>query len=244
MSKYNNTVRRIECNLKGRDIIVGDIHGHFTRLYEALTKIGFDGAQDRLFSVGDLVDRGPESEKALVWLRQPWFFAIRGNHEEAAVEFAAGNADIGSYRSAFGGGWNIDNPQETREQLAQVFAALPVGFEIATASGIVGVLHADCPVNSWDVLKARLANGGLEADAVAGMCVWSRDRADRLNDGLIEGVRAVVVGHTPVDRVTSLGNVIYIDTQGWLRGHFTLLDVTTLRQAEPIPACTLDWAGA
>jgi len=36
---------------------------------------------DQLFSVGDLVDRGPESHRVLEWLARPWFFAICGNHD-------------------------------------------------------------------------------------------------------------------------------------------------------------------
>jgi serine/threonine protein phosphatase 1 len=60
---------------------VGDIHGHFQRLQQCLEAVGFDPAVDRLFSVGDLVDRGPHSEAALDWLAQPWFHAVQGNHE-------------------------------------------------------------------------------------------------------------------------------------------------------------------
>ena len=52
---------RLAQNTVGRDIAVGDIHGCFTELQRGLDTIGFDPCTDRLFSVGDLVDRGPES---------------------------------------------------------------------------------------------------------------------------------------------------------------------------------------
>ena len=59
-------------------------------------------------------------------------------------------------------------------------------------------------------------------------------RFDKLFRDDVAGVRAVVVGHTPVERFTSLGNVHYIDTRGWRPpGRFTLLDAHTLRAAEP-----------
>jgi serine/threonine protein phosphatase 1 len=46
----------------------------------------------------------------------------------------------------------------------------------------------------------------------------------------VRGVRALVVGHTPVMSPTILGNVYHIDTGGWTpRGYFTLLDLATLR---------------
>ena len=62
---------RIPRNVSGRDFAVGDVHGHFSRLRQSLDRLGFDPALDRLFSVGDLVDRGPENEQVLDWLRQP-----------------------------------------------------------------------------------------------------------------------------------------------------------------------------
>lgn len=242
MTAYSTEIRRFGPNLLGgRDIIVGDIHGCFSKLHSALLAIDFDGAHDRLFSVGDLVDRGPESDQALVWLRQPWFFACRGNHEEAACEWAAGNIPIDLYRNGFGGGWNIGNQQAESERIAAAFLALPLGFELETATGLVGILHADCPADDWEELKDRLAAGGFAASATADLCVWSRDRTERGNEDQVAGVRAVVVGHTPMDRMTSLGNVIYIDTMGWKNGHFTLLDAATLRPAEPKPAVQLSW---
>ena len=69
---------KIPRNERGRDFAVGDVHGHFSRLQEGLDRLGFDPARDRLFSVGDLVDRGPENEAALEWLAQPWFHAVQG----------------------------------------------------------------------------------------------------------------------------------------------------------------------
>ena len=52
-------------NPAGRDLAAGDVHGHFDTLEQALEQIAFDPVSDRLFSVGDLVDRGPRLEAAL-----------------------------------------------------------------------------------------------------------------------------------------------------------------------------------
>ena len=62
---------RFARNERGRDFAVGDIHGCFSDLARGLKAIGFDEKADRLFSVGDLVDRGPESTHALEWLASP-----------------------------------------------------------------------------------------------------------------------------------------------------------------------------
>ena len=71
----------LEENNIGRDFIVGDLHGHYSKLIEGLNKINFDTEKDRLFCVGDLVDRGSEVEECLMLLREKWFFSVMGNHE-------------------------------------------------------------------------------------------------------------------------------------------------------------------
>ena len=63
-------------------------------------------------------------------------------------------------------------------------------------------------------------------------------RFDKLFRDDVAGVRAAVVGHTPVERFTSLRNVHYIDTAAWKGGNanpapFPLLDAHTLRPADP-----------
>lgn len=245
-------IKHFEQNKRGRDLIVGDIHGCFTKLRAALDDVGFSPeAGDRLFSVGDLVDRGPESDQALDWLEFPWFHAVQGNHEDMAIRWGklVCNMDVQNY-AANGGAWNIANTPEERASFSHAFSVLPMAIEVETASGLVGIVHAECPMESWtDFAEAlrtgwvRLSNGELRnsraaMDALTDACTWSRARIQSLDDGIVDGVRAVVVGHTPMERMTSLGNTIFIDTAGWHpRGHgFTILDAATLDRAyRPAP---------
>lgn len=70
----------------GRDWVVGDVHGCFETLRRALLAIDFEYGGDRLFSVGDLIDRGPNSIEALAWLEGGRFAAaVMGNHEAEMV---------------------------------------------------------------------------------------------------------------------------------------------------------------
>ena len=86
-------VRRVPEAL-GRDFVVGDIHGAFDILMKALEAVGFNPKTDRLFSVGDLVDRGNYSQLALEFLSEPWVFAVRGNHEQMLLDmYASGKVD-------------------------------------------------------------------------------------------------------------------------------------------------------
>lgn len=228
-------IERYSVNTAGRDLIVGDVHGCFTKLRQALADVGFNPeGGDRLFSVGDLVDRGPESPEAVEWVMKPWFHAVQGNHEDMAIRWPNGNMDPGNY-IANGGGWNVSNTPEACAALSKCFAMLPVAMELETAKGLVGIVHADCPFDSWQDFAASLEDESLSGSmlgAIVDAAQWSRERLANPDQTGVSGVVAVVVGHTPMQRFTSLGNVLYIDTGGWLpRGHFTVLDAATLAPA-------------
>ena len=74
-------VKHFALNTAGRDFVVGDIHDCFSELQAKLDNLDFDEDVDRLFSVGDLIDRGAESRRSLEWLDKPWFHAVRGTRE-------------------------------------------------------------------------------------------------------------------------------------------------------------------
>lgn len=244
-------VQRFERNIAGRDLCVGDIHGCFTRLAVELERIAFDPTIDRLFSVGDLVDRGPESTESLEWVNKPWFHAVRGNHEDMAIRFPDGNMDVGNY-AANGGSWNIGLQPYESLAFSDAFSNLPVAIELATSQGKVGIVHADCPMPTWRQLTDALTlyqnlvpgvknalpqgMGRITLNSIYEACLWSRDRVQGYGEqGDVPDVRAVVVGHTPMQRFTSLGNVLYIDTgavfqgRGSAGGFFTILDLDTLK---------------
>lgn len=239
-------VEHFGINTEGRDFAVGDIHGHFSRLRAALTSIGFDESRDRLFSVGDLVDRGPESDQVLDWLNKPWVHAVRGNHEDMAIRWPNGNMDTDNY-AANGGSWNIANPPIAQREIAVHLGELPIAIEVETEQGLVGIVHADCPFPTWRDFAVSLDDAGMSncmRKAVFEAALWSRERIQSEDQSSISDVRAVVVGHTPLKRAAVLGNVHYIDTGGWLRdGHFTFLDLKHL-QFTPAPAPKLDWEAA
>jgi serine/threonine protein phosphatase 1 len=196
-----NIIQRFGLNLRGRDLVVGDIHGHFSKLQLALDAAGFAPENgDRLFSVGDLVDKGPESHLASAWLDLTWFKAACGNHDFDSTEY----------------------PE---------LAEMPVAIEVETADGIVGILHADSPYTVWPELIADLRAG---VPYLARRCMTSRHRIKCHSTRGVDGVLAVVVGHTPVQRPVVLGNVHHIDTRGWQPdGYFTLLDLDTLEPVAP-----------
>lgn len=57
--KLGNGFATLDVNRRGRDFIVGDLHGQKALLERALPLVNFDPAADRLIALSDLIDRGP-----------------------------------------------------------------------------------------------------------------------------------------------------------------------------------------
>jgi serine/threonine protein phosphatase 1 len=98
-------IKTLEKNENGRDFVCGDLHGSFSCLERFLENVKFDVSKDRLISVGDLVDRGPENEKCLSLLYEPWFFATKGNHEQLMEDFFYDDISPVNYWFNNGGLW-------------------------------------------------------------------------------------------------------------------------------------------
>ena len=202
-------VRRFARNPAGRDFVVGDVHGMFPALRDLLTRVGFDEECDRLFSVGDLIDRGPCSREALAWLAKPWFHAVRGNHEQLLLD-----SDDPTSRDLWirhnGGDWWLACSPAERDAFREACAALPIALEIATTKGRVGVVHADAPhSNSWTDFLSRLDSCD---ERVIEHALWSRERVTTGSPGRVAGVDLVFCGHTPTTRIVEAENVRFIDT--------------------------------
>ncbi len=73
--------------------VVGDIQGCYRQLQELLEHIDFHPARDRLWSVGDLVNRGPDSLAVLRFFQQLGAHggAVLGNHDMHLLAVAHGN---------------------------------------------------------------------------------------------------------------------------------------------------------
>ena len=209
-------------NQVGRDFVVGDVHGCFTRLSAELDRLKFDCKVDRLFSVGDLVDRGPQSSAVIDWLIQPWFHAVRGNHEQMALDYLAANIDPDDYR-LYGGGWFTELNLLQQQRIATHFDMLPIALEVDTPSGLAGIVHGDCPFPSWEELVNELSSE--DALVIAETCMSSRERIINMDDAGVTGVARLFVGHTPVPRPISLGNVHYIDTGAVFGNPLTVIQI-------------------
>lgn len=230
MARTGPAVVRFEANALGRDFAVGDIHGAFADLRRALDAIGFDEHRDRLFSVGDLVDRGPESEAALEWLDRPWFQAVCGNHDFMTWRSALGRPFAAVDHLAHGGQWLARLSPDAQKRMGERLAALPMVIEVETAAGLVGIVHADFPSDDWNDLAEFEWLDLDQMRSQTGQCLWSVDRYRYQYTGTVKNIRAVVHGHKTLPAMATLGNVFFIDTGGWQpTGRFTFLELGSLK---------------
>jgi serine/threonine protein phosphatase 1 len=204
-------VRRFNRNANGRDWVVGDIHGCFSTLDLALEKLEFDTRRDRLFSVGDLMDRGPESSRAIEYLDKPWFHAVRGNHEQFLLDTRPDDTRAICLWWANGGQWFFDQPTSVRQTIREAVSKLPYVIEGETGCGIAGIVHADVPRKlDWATLIARVE---AQDRSTLETIIWGRSRVTGQVRTGIEGIFRVFCGHTPVrGGIKVVGNVFCIDT--------------------------------
>ncbi|MFC5429465.1 metallophosphoesterase [Paraburkholderia denitrificans] len=240
---------------------MGDIHGCFSLLDAELQTLGFDPERDRLFSVGDLVDRGEESDAVLEAVSRYGIKAVRGNHEQGILDWMALNGDGPSpqfltdmradpyhaisewaYRdgptrqlASNGGEWFIklygteDMGWNRAQAIARYFAALPYAIEIETEHGQIGIVHADVPFASWYQLLRALTRPTPD-DSTREQLLWDRRRWKlRAVADHIEGVTAVIAGHTPTHDVAQCGNLINIDTGAVYGNKLTILNLSDVR---------------
>ena len=200
--------------------VIGDLHGCRSLLQQKLQEISFDAGQDLLLSVGDLIDRGEENIECLALLKQPWFRAVRGNHEQMMLEHLRHHG--GTYPWLINGGsWypalNADNRNRVHA-LLPVVAVLPLIIEVAMPGKKTVICHADYPGDHYAYGKP------VNEDVV----LWDRDRITASDHGEIKhisGADQFIFGHTPVPVPLIFANQHYIDTGAVITGNLTLLQI-------------------
>lgn len=218
-------------NEQGRDFVVGDIHGYFQTLERLLEAIGFDVSVDRLFSVGDLIDRGPESQRAAEFIGKPWFHPIRGNHEQMLCDAVTPGLRQPAALDLWqrnGGDWFASVADADRIALFQAIRELPLAMEIPLAGGGVAALaHADLVSANWRKERIQLADTAQQ-ESLAETLLWSRRRAKIVQNRLqgagllerveIDGASVVFFGHTPMPVPVACDNTRWIDTGVFMDG--------------------------
>jgi hypothetical protein len=218
-----------------RTLVVGDIHGCFDELLSLIQAAGIS-ASDRIVSVGDLIDRGPQPWEVVDFFRaRPESrHAILGNHEWKHLRHE-GNPDIPSRSAA-----------ETRRVMGEAryaealdyFHTLPLWLELPE----VRVVHAGVdpllPPEETDP-KLILGINSRWRPGFDGLSPWWFD------DPRLTLAKPVVFGHHVFPEVArgERGNVWGINTgagygeplTGLLLPEFRIVSVPTANHAASIP---------
>ena len=211
-------------NQRGRDFVIGDLHGMYDQLFEHLQAVSFDFEKDRCFSCGDLIDRGPDSEKCISLIHEPWFIPVRGNHEDTLIDTVRSpNAATLADWVLNGGRWHLMVSSVQMSQYASELETLPLLIEVERTDGKrIAICHAEYPLLSWqpDVIStdAQLRHH----------LQWSRSKCYDRDRSVVSGIDYIVCGHTIVDDPLTLGNTLFIDTGCFKTNRLTVLSLDEL----------------
>lgn len=218
-------------NLIGKDFVVGDIHARFDEFMQSLQQQGFNPEVDRLFCVGDLIDRGTQPKAVVELLQQPWFFAVRGNHEqmlldqfedERVIRFNYEHMTPAQLHQWAEGEWFAALSKDEQHWFFQALTTLPFMIEIHTPQGTAGLCHGGIPleIDDWQQLKSRLAEREVREQML-------RTREGMLIQRRISGIDITVHGHTTFPEIQQQHNSFWIDTFDKL-GEHTVIELTKL----------------
>jgi serine/threonine protein phosphatase 1 len=209
---------------------VGDIHGRADLLDALLDKIAADAAetelQSRVIFLGDYVDRGPNSKEVLERLLQygeqfPQSVFLKGNHEEAMLDFIADPIDLESWidwggletMQSYGLPAVADRPPESlRNELVEKLPDAHFQF----------LMDLPCYYQAGDYIfvHAGLRAGVSLGNQVSQDMLWIRDEF-YLTSASDWGSRCIVHGHTPQNAPFNSSWRVNVDTGAFRTGSLT-----------------------
>lgn len=202
--------------MASRIIAIGDIHGCATALRTLIETIQ-PRSEDTIISLGDMVDRGPDSKSAidqLLELRERCnFVLIKGNHEDMMLDVVNGQSPQewlkhGGVSTLDSYGFTGDLSVITQSHLELMQKALPY-FETDEHFFTHGNYEPQKPLAEQD-----------------GMVLRWRSLIESTPTRHMSGKKAVV-GHTPdkSGEIFDIGHLICIDTYCYGGGWLTAADV-------------------
>ncbi|WP_407166056.1 metallophosphoesterase family protein [Bradyrhizobium sp. ORS 111] len=213
--------------------MIGDIHGRSDLLDKIADLIKRDLAEypvaDALtVTLGDYVDRGPDSRGVIDRLAQHMFptpyIALKGNHEEMFQAFLLD--------PVIGAGWRHWGGLETIKSYGVAAAPLMIGKRVEKASEALRAAVPEKHLEFLSSLKLSISVGRyflchagvrpgvpLEKQRSTDL-LWIRDEflGSKMDFGKI-----VVHGHTPVEQIEILPNRINVDTGAFATGRLSCL---------------------
>lgn len=141
---------------KNRRIAIGDVHGHYDALMMLLNAIA-PASDDRVYFLGDLIDRGPQSAKVVKFVRQSGYCSLLGNHEQLLIEacrkggvngtalqawrYSGGQSTLASYSAVY------TNPSTALLNDVEWMRTLPLYIDLGDVWLVHAGVHPEIPIN-------------------------------------------------------------------------------------------------
>jgi serine/threonine protein phosphatase 1 len=206
--------------MPGRVIAIGDIHGCAAALRALLDAIDPE-ADDSIITLGDCVDRGPEScqviEELLQLRERCRLIPLLGNHEEMMLNFLEGRPQPDE--------WLLCGGRETVESYR----------DESGKQGRVPVLHVDY-IRTWmnycETPSHFFCHASYDPEKPLAQQHWQTMRWLSLKHIIPEAHlsgKTAIVGHSSQKsgEIFDIGHLLCIDTFCWGGGWLTAMDTTT-----------------
>jgi len=205
--------------MPSRVIAIGDVHGCAVALGALLEAIR-PQPSDTIVTLGDCVDRGPDSrgviDQLLSLRNRCQLVPLFGNHEEMMLNYLEGRAQPDDWLLC-GGDATVESYRGTTQE-----ATVPQEH--------VDFIHSW--IDYWEIDTHFFAHGGYHPEQPLAGQRWQIWRWHSLRDSVpaphLSG-KIAVVGHTSQKsgEVLDVGHLICLDTYCWGSGWLTALDATT-----------------
>ncbi|MBD2414115.1 serine/threonine protein phosphatase [Nostoc calcicola FACHB-389] len=206
-----------------RRIVIGDVHGHYEGLMTLLEAIA-PTSDDRVYFLGDLIDRGPHSSQVVNFVKRNNYPCLLGNHEQMLLSilndertssprmqawlYSGGQATVASYHEA-----------PIPDDHLDWFKALPTYIDL----GDIWLTHAGV-----DPSKPVI-------EQTADQLCWIREEFHSISKPYFPD-KQIIIGHTITFTLPGVSPGQLAQGQGWLdidtgayhprSGWLTGLDIT------------------
>jgi serine/threonine protein phosphatase 1 len=214
-------------------IAIGDIHGRLDLLEPLLARIErraamLPGARHIVVSLGDLIDRGPDSagviERLMDGVQGCELVVLKGNHEDALLGFLDDKPIGDAWRNFFGAeaflqSYGIAGRQNFRVEKAasrlreDLLAAMPLAH-----IDFLRDLRTSYEIGDYLFVHAGVRPGVPLAQQEERDLVWIRDEFLHSKQRF---EKKIVHGHTPVRKPDFNRNRINLDTKAYASGNLT-----------------------
>ncbi len=206
---------------EARTIAVGDVHGCLAALRAVLAAVE-PRPEDTIVTLGDYVDRGPDSRGVIQYLidlrRRCRLVPLLGNHDELFLDVCSGDSELFGEWLLFGGDATIRSydgrvPDGVPEQHVEFLKSCRPYYESATCFFVHANYVADLPLQQQPT------------EALYWHSLRDREPGPHCSE------KTAIVGHTAQKdgRILDLGYLKCIDTCCYGEGWLTAMDVDSGR---------------